>query len=94
MILPVIGANTTHEEAVRVGAELRARGTRSILLVSDPFHLVRARAAFGRQGFDVLPAPVDDPRLHALGPRERLALAQALAREVVGWVYYRLAGYV
>ena len=94
VILPVLGANTTHEEAVRVGAELRARGTRSILLVSDPFHLVRARAAFGREGFDVLPAPVDDPRLHALGPRERLALAQALAREVVGWVYYRLAGYV
>ena len=94
MILPVIGANTTHEEALRVGAELRARGARSILLVSDPFHLVRARAAFGREGFDVRPAPVDDPRLHALAPRERLALAQALVREVVGRLYYRLAGYV
>ena len=67
VILPVIGANTTHEEAVRVGAALRARGARSILLVSDPLHLVRARAAFAREGFDVRPAPVDDPRLHGLG---------------------------
>ena len=92
-ILPVIGANTTHEEALRVGAALRARGARSLLLVSDPIHLVRARAAFAREGLDIRPAPTDDPRLHGLTPGERLALARTVVREVVGRLYYRLAGY-
>ena len=90
--LAVVGANTTREEAVLVGAALRARGVRSILLVSGPFHLVRARAVFSRQGLEVRAAPVEDVALEAEMPGSRLVLARALAQEVAGWLYYRLVG--
>jgi uncharacterized SAM-binding protein YcdF (DUF218 family) len=89
----VIGA-TTREEALRVGAELRPRGVRSILLVSSPLHLVRARAVFEHQGFAVHAAPVEDMRLRAENPGERLALTRYFAQELVGWLYYRVAGYL
>jgi uncharacterized SAM-binding protein YcdF (DUF218 family) len=90
--LAVVGANTTREEAVLVGAALRARGVRSILLVSGPFHLVRARAVFARQGLEVRTAPVEDVFLDPEKPGSRLVLARALAQEVAGWLYYRLVG--
>lgn len=90
--LAVVGANTTREEAVLVGAALRPRGVRSILLVSGPFHLVRARAVFARQGLEVRTAPVEDVFLDAAKPGSRLVLARALAQEVAGWLYYRLVG--
>ena len=90
--LAVVGANTTREEAVLIGAALRARGVSSILLVSGPFHLVRARAVFARQGLEVRTAPVEDVDLEAEKPGGRLILARALAQEVAGWLYYRLVG--
>ena len=90
--LAVVGANTTREEAVLIGAALRARGVSSILLVSGPFHLVRARAVFARQGLEVRAAPVEDVDLEAEKPGSRLVLARALAQEVAGWLYYRLVG--
>jgi uncharacterized SAM-binding protein YcdF (DUF218 family) len=93
-ILPVNGANTTREEALRVSTELRSRGVRSILLVSGPLHLVRARAVFERQGLVVRPAPVMDISLYPEGPGERLALTRAVAQELLGRLYYRLAGYL
>jgi uncharacterized SAM-binding protein YcdF (DUF218 family) len=65
---------------------------RSILLVSGPFHLVRARAVFARQGLEVRAAPVEDVDLEAEKPGSRLVLARALAQEVAGWLYYRLVG--
>ena len=91
-IFPLIGANTTREEAVRVSAELGPRGVRSILLVSGSLHLVRARAVFERQGFTVHPAPVEEVSLNAQKPAERLALTRSLAQELAGWLYYRVAG--
>jgi uncharacterized SAM-binding protein YcdF (DUF218 family) len=93
-ILPVTGTNTTREEALRVSAELRSRGVRSILLVTAPLHLVRARAVFEQQGLLVRPAPVGEVALRPQRPGERLALAQFLAQELLGRVYYRLAGYL
>ena len=93
-ILPVTGTNTTREEALRVSAELRSRGVRSILLVTEPLHLVRARAVFERQGLVVHTAPVGQQALHPQKPGERLALAQLFAQELLGRFYYHLAGYL
>jgi uncharacterized SAM-binding protein YcdF (DUF218 family) len=93
-ILAVTGANTTRDEAVRVSAELRARGIRSILLVTGPLHLVRARAVFERQGLEVRAAPSADFSLQPRQPQERLELTQALAQELLARLYYRLAGYL
>jgi uncharacterized SAM-binding protein YcdF (DUF218 family) len=93
-ILPITGANTTREEALRVRAELQSRGVRSILLVTGPLHLVRARAVFEREGFIVRPAPIGDLSLYSDKPGLRLALTAAFAQELLGRLYYRLAGYL
>jgi uncharacterized SAM-binding protein YcdF (DUF218 family) len=87
-------ANTTRDEARAAAALLKPRGVRSVLLVTSSLHLVRARGAFERVGFEVLPAPAD--RSFFLGSKaaERLDAARALARECTGWLYYRLAGYL
>ena len=86
--------NTTHGEARAAAALLRPLGKRTVLLVTDSLHLVRARGAFEREGFEVFPAPAD--RLPTVGSdaRERLVVAHRLARELVAWWYYRLAGYL
>ena len=54
-------ARTTREEAVLAAKALQGQGIRRILLVTDEIHLVRARRLFARAGFEVLPAPAEDP---------------------------------
>jgi uncharacterized SAM-binding protein YcdF (DUF218 family) len=93
-IVTLAGASTTREEAVQAAAALGPRGVRSVLLVSGSLHLVRARGAFERAGFEVRPAPADTSFSHASEAAERLAAARALTRELAGWLYYRLAGYL
>jgi uncharacterized SAM-binding protein YcdF (DUF218 family) len=87
-------ANTTHEEARAAAALLQPLGKRTVLLVSGSIHLVRARRAFEREGFEVFPAPAD--RLPTVGPDagDRLSVARGLVRELVARGYYRLAGYL
>jgi uncharacterized SAM-binding protein YcdF (DUF218 family) len=93
-ILTVVGANTTYEESVLVAAALRPRGLRSILLVTGPLHLVRARAVFERAGFTVHPAPAIEIPLDAKNPPGRIGVARMLVQEIVGRAYYRLRGYL
>lgn len=93
-ILPVAGAHTTREEAARVGAALRPRGIRRILLVTDSQHLMRAGRLFENVGFEVLGAPVDDLPSDASNPGERLQLARRAVGEALARLYYRIAGYL
>ena len=92
-ILPVLGARTTREEAIRIAAALGPGGTRRILLVTDALHLGRARRTFERVGFEVLAAPVDELPSEADTPGERLWLARQVVKELLARLYYRLAGY-
>ncbi len=87
-------ANTTREEALRIGAELRAHHARRILLVTDSMHMRRAQALFERAGFDVLPASVDTISGRARSPEGRLELMRWVLGEAVARAYYRLAGYI
>src|SRR5262245_15552687 len=87
-------ANTTRDEARVAATLLKPRGVRSVLLVSGSLHLVRARAAFERVGFEVLPAPADRSLFLGSIAAERLDTARTLARECTGWLYYQLAGYL
>jgi uncharacterized SAM-binding protein YcdF (DUF218 family) len=93
-ILTVIGANTTREESLQVAAALQPRGLRSVLLVSGQLHLVRARRAFERAGFEVHAAPALEIPLDAETAAGRMVVARLLAQEVGGWLYYRLQGYL
>ena len=92
-ILTETGARTTQEEAGRMKALLRPRGVRTILLVTNSGHLVRARHLFERVDFVVHPAPSDtfsDPD----APEERLALMRGILKELLGWLYHLVAGHV
>lgn len=88
------GATTTRDEAIRVADLLRPRGVTSILLVTDPYHIVRARRLFERAGFAVRPAPANDLPDPAETPETRLALLSRAMQEILAIAYYRLAGYI
>ncbi len=93
-ILTETTARTTLEEASRIGALLRPRGIRRILLVTDSLHMVRARRLFERTGLQVLPVDADDVSLDASTPEGRLQLTRKLLQEALAIAYYRVAGYL
>ena len=87
-------ARTTREEAVRIGARLRALGIRRILLVTDGQHLRRAQPLFERAGLQVLAAPADDVPPTAASAEGRLELMRMTLRELLALLYYRVSGYL
>jgi len=87
-------ARTSREEALKVGALLRARGVRRILLVTDSLSMRRARGVFERAGFEVLPAPSTGPGDRIGRPEDQLGFALTIAEETVAYLYYRLIGYL
>jgi uncharacterized SAM-binding protein YcdF (DUF218 family) len=83
---------TTREEAEGCRRLLSPRGVRRILLVTGSHHMPRARAFFMLEGFDVLPASVEEVAASAVRPEERLALARGLLQEALARLAYRLVG--
>ncbi len=92
-ILTETRAHTTREEALLVTALLQPRAVRTILLVTNSAHVLKARPLFERSGFDVYAAPSDDFSDPG-APEQRLALMRSVVEELVGWAYYRIAGYL
>ncbi len=64
-------SHSTRENARLTARVLRERGLHRVLLVSDPYHLARARWLFEREGFDVSTSPT------ILAPRHRAPLERA-----------------
>jgi len=87
-------ADTTRDEASRLGMLLRPRGVRRILLVTDSQHLIRAQRLFEQAGFEVLAAPIDDVSNDDDAPEGRLELLRRALEEILARAYYRLAGYL
>jgi uncharacterized SAM-binding protein YcdF (DUF218 family) len=87
-ILTEIRVHTTREEAARLASLLQPMGVHTILLVTDPEHMVRAQPLFAHVGFTVHPAPV------AEGSRTSLQLTREVVQEFLARLYYRLAGYL
>jgi uncharacterized SAM-binding protein YcdF (DUF218 family) len=86
---------TTRDEAARMRVVLGQRlGLRTVLLVTDPVHMRRARALFERAGFTVRPAPTDDGLLAAGSHEERMRLCRAIGTELVALGYHKLFGYL
>lgn len=94
VILTETKARTTRQEAVRVGALLRPRGVRRILLVTDSQHMARARGLFEGAGFEVFAAPADDLSDRVYWPEERLRLMRRILQELLAGLYYWMAGYL
>lgn len=78
-------ADNTDESTQRVAVIMRRNGLESVLLVSDAYHMFRAKRMMLRQGFTVYisPRPESVPRNFA----ERFLAA---SREAFSYVLYRL----
>jgi uncharacterized SAM-binding protein YcdF (DUF218 family) len=85
---------TTREEAGESWRRLGSAGRARILLVTGSHHMWRARALFERQGFEVLPAPVDEVAPTGSRPEQRLGAARSVLQEGLARLIYRLAGAV
>ena len=87
-------ANTTREEAIRIGPLLKEHNVSRIILVTESFHLRRAKLVFERAGLDVVAGPSDNYSNALWTPAGRLWVAMRVAMEAFALVYYRVAGYV
>ncbi|EKU98657.1 hypothetical protein Lepto7375DRAFT_7967 [Leptolyngbya sp. PCC 7375] len=80
-------SRTTEQNAKYTAQQLMPSGVRSIILVSDPPHLLRSQLVFRSLGFAVIPYP--SPLPQTLGLRYRRLLTM---RESLGLVAYGLMG--
>jgi uncharacterized SAM-binding protein YcdF (DUF218 family) len=87
-------AHTTREEAVRLQALLQPRGVRKVLLVVDRTGTRRAKAAFERMGFEVVPAPWGAAWNLDATPEARLGLLRSILMELAACLYYRAMGFI
>ena len=92
-IIAITGAQTTREEALAVRAHVSPT-LRRILLVTDSQHLVRAKALFEHEGYEVLPAPANPLPVDTTDADERVGLLTWTLVEAAARAYYRLAGYL
>jgi uncharacterized SAM-binding protein YcdF (DUF218 family) len=91
-------SRTTWENATLSASILKPAGVKRIVLVTQAFHMARARWCFERQGFEVIAAPMGfmgTPSGKPLGGwmPESKAIAQSmiLLNEAIGLVAYPLA---
>jgi uncharacterized SAM-binding protein YcdF (DUF218 family) len=89
-------SHTTWENAVETARLLLPAGLRTVVLVSDAWHLPRAVWAFDRVGFTALPWPAPRTALHRGRFGDFLPSLTALQdtfdalHELIGRLYYRL----
>jgi uncharacterized SAM-binding protein YcdF (DUF218 family) len=96
--LDVVGpAGDTHEEAVAIAALARERGWDRVVLVTHPWHMRRAAAAFEKAGLKVICSPCAEGAhnlVEAKGPRDRLGGFRYWIREAVGYRVYQVRGWI
>lgn len=92
--------HSTHDEAVRAVALVRARNWKRIVLVTSPLHTRRACATFEKAGVVVSCTP-SNTRGFALGaiaglgsPMDRMRAFQVWLYELAGTLRYRQLGYI
>jgi uncharacterized SAM-binding protein YcdF (DUF218 family) len=79
-------ALSTRDSARLVAEVARARGIRSLVLVTDPLHCVRAMGAFRAEGFEAWASPVYSSPMW----RKPWLRRGQLFRETVAVVWYRI----
>ena len=93
-------SRTTYENAVESNKILNKEGVHDILLVTQAWHMPRAKEAFAQSGFNVTAAPVgfhtdsDQPLILQLTPSTAaLHTTGLLWREYIARFWYRLVKY-
>ena len=95
-------SRNTHQNAVQVNKMLKARGIDRILLVTSAFHMPRAIKTFQHVGLDTIPSPsgysvaaYSKPAFLDWWPRlGNLSKAQAVVKENLGILVYRIRGWI
>jgi uncharacterized SAM-binding protein YcdF (DUF218 family) len=96
-LLTVGPVRNTRDEAVQVARLFAERGWRTVLLVTSPWHVRRAAAAFAQQGLIVISSPGVETRYDAetlTSPDERLFAFGTLLHERVGIEVYKRMGWI
>ena len=94
----VVGpVRNTHDEAVAAASLARQRGWSCVILVTQPWHMRRAAAAFEKAGLHVLCSPASEARydwttLH--GPGDKLGCFRDWLHEFLGYRFYRFRGWI
>jgi uncharacterized SAM-binding protein YcdF (DUF218 family) len=82
-------SHSTAENARYSTQLLRQLGIQTAILVSDPYHLLRAQQYFRREGLTVYPSPaLQTPRNLERGERAYWTLREALALVVRPWLLW------
>ena len=87
---------STHQNVTFVADLLRAKGWRTILLVSSPYHMRRALLTWKRLAPDieVIPAPVTTSRFYGHTRGATLEQIHGILHEYLGILYYWWKGWV
>jgi uncharacterized SAM-binding protein YcdF (DUF218 family) len=86
-------SDNTHESAINVGAMARARRWSRLTLVTDAFHMQRARKSFEREGVQIFSAPTMLWQVGGERPSIRLAKLDSVLHEYGGLAYYWARGW-
>ena len=99
-ILVESDSRNTYENAKNTAALIRRNDFSTILLVTSSFHMRRALACFRKQDLDPDIYPVDFRSSAIFQPTDLVPTAESLfqtgtvLREVVGYISYRIQGYL
>ncbi len=83
-------STTTWENALFVKKILLEKGLHSVVLVTSPYHTLRAKAMFLDKGIDVTAAPVPDSEFYRASGPDRLRMAKLVLLEYVKLGLYNL----
>lgn len=87
----------THDEALEVARLARRHGWSEVILVTHPWHMLRARSVFEKAGVHVLCSPCQEGNydLHNLAaPVHRLQAFRDWLHEIIGYYTYKLRGWI
>ena len=105
-IIEEADSRTTRENAVNAQRVVQIHGMDRVLIVTSAMHMPRALATFKALGINAVPAPTDfrivqpkeDEPSHWLGAvipsADALSMSTRAFHEYLGWLYYRLRGWV
>jgi uncharacterized SAM-binding protein YcdF (DUF218 family) len=96
--IDVVGpVRDTHDESFKVAELAKSRGWSTVILVTHPWHMRRAAAAFEKAGVHVVCAPCAESRYDWTtldGPGDRLGCFRIWLHEEVGYWFYRARGWL
>jgi len=89
-------ANSTYENVVFSKKILNQNNYRTILLISSPYNMRRAKIVFDKLGKDVkvIYVPVNNSQFYDRAEGVRLEQIKAIIHEYLGIVYYLIKGYI